>query len=1201
MVTSIFPYAVLVTVLSVSCTSLSHNPPQADSLATVLASVDEGATAFRQRDFLKAKDLYIKALEGARRVNNDAAIGGTLARLGATYDALQDDATALDLMFEALPFLQRNGDIPSQVQVHWAIGEVYLKTGRPQEALSELDQSIQLADVLVGQATREQEREINRSLAIIWGEKGLAHERVSQFTNSVEAYSTASSYFQKIGQSKDAGEALLQAGRIAATGLKNNAGSAKLFSDAERLFLEGEDRNSATRAALYQGEALFVEGETLRSKGDSVGLLGKFEAAREIFSKIGLSDVRSSQPEVRAEALWYLGRIDEGRAELQEAFAKYQSALKEVETLPDTSVSHLKPGLLISRGYLLKHLARYDEASADFMAGATVSKSVGNWEGEAFALEALADNSFWISDFQAAQQYVQEALALYKEHGKERSAILPQIRLLASLIELASVSGQVPSKAKATDELIVEYMKQGQSLLNEYEKPLTAKEIIGALYSARDSFHAEQYNQNLEEVLERDKAWLKGFPVQGPEFIQGYGEAEMLSSEIAFMESAWRQRFPALSADYFYTVGNFYQRIGISLLRFSNDPVRATLWLTNAALFHSSALSGGEGLKELGKDWYYLGEAYRQTHDTTRALINFYRVLVLGSTIKSPEVHWVYTGLGRTFADRGDLATAITFYTEGLAILDKVLKQSTIEATKSDVIAGALDAYRPLVSLLQDQYRHTQQTHYQHEAFRVNEVLRARGFLDLLSRSHAAALGGESQTAEKLKLGIADLQYRLRSERLGSAGHNVLVDRLQDLRNLWLEQQDAAAQRNPQDTQLWSSLPVNLLDVQRALDDDTALLEYMVQDDRLVMWMVANAQFEIHEQPLGDDEPILRKFMGTLRSPLLRKDEAAEHLALATSVYRSLIQPAETFIRGKKHLIIVPDGLLHYLPFEALAMPTLQDESEKSRGDLSGAQYLLKRYQISYAPSASVAMALRKGVRSRDAKPPFPLVAFGDPVYEAVSNAEQRSGVSQESWSRLEFSAEEVNRIAALWTLTSDSPHINLRERASKKRLREIDLSQYALLHFATHAFVPDKFSGSEQPALVLSTTAGDGMAKDGLLTFREILELKLKADLVVLSACKTNLGEFKWGEGLVGLSRAFFYAGASSLIVSFWDVQDQSTSLLMEDLYKRINQGERPAEALRQAKLALMNTRAELKATGREMSLESPFYWAPFVYLGPP
>jgi len=164
--------------------------------------------------------------------------------------------------------------------------------------------------------------------------------------------------------------------------------------------------------------------------------------------------------------------------------------------------------------------------------------------------------------------------------------------------------------------------------------------------------------------------------------------------------------------------------------------------------------------------------------------------------------------------------------------------------------------------------------------------------------------------------------------------------------------------------------------------------------------------------------------------------------------------------------------------------------------------------------------------------------------------------------------------------------------------VRELDLTRYRILHFAAHAVARDQVGWASQPALVLSQQS-DKNQTGGLLQFSDILDLKLNADLVVLSACETGLGKLHDGEGIVGLTRAFIYAGASSAVVSLWKVEDQSTSLLMEHFYRELKSGKNKAEALRQAKLSLLQAQVELKALGTKHSLAAPFYWAPFILVG--
>jgi CHAT domain-containing protein len=153
-------------------------------------------------------------------------------------------------------------------------------------------------------------------------------------------------------------------------------------------------------------------------------------------------------------------------------------------------------------------------------------------------------------------------------------------------------------------------------------------------------------------------------------------------------------------------------------------------------------------------------------------------------------------------------------------------------------------------------------------------------------------------------------------------------------------------------------------------------------------------------------------------------------------------------------------------------------------------------------------------------------------------------------------------------------------------------------VHFAAHGVMEDNVGLATQPALVLAQGQDEGKS-GGLLQVADIVGLNLTAELVVLSACNTGLGRLRAGEGIVGLTRAFLQAGASSVVVSLWKVEDQSTSRLMEHFHRHLKQGQSKAEALRQAKLAVLQASITLKALGKPQSLASPFYWAPFILVG--
>jgi CHAT domain-containing protein len=613
---------------------------------------------------------------------------------------------------------------------------------------------------------------------------------------------------------------------------------------------------------------------------------------------------------------------------------------------------------------------------------------------------------------------------------------------------------------------------------------------------------------------------------------------------------------------------------------------------------------------EWAKDWYYLAEAYRRKGKFNLAILYFNQSKMMAYLLDTPEIHFVYTGLARTYADMGDTEKAVRYYTRGLDLLESVQIQQGTEEVKIGVLEGALYAYRGFVTLLLDIHTKTGKALYLHEAFKSHERLKARAFLDMLGRSRMTRLGGEvgisAAKAENVRRQIAWAHHKLKNPKLTKEEETRLLNRLGSLRESLRTLQLEAAQKSSRYAQIVFPRPTTIEEVQTVLAPDTVMLEYAVSSKGSTLWAITKDHVQAYSLPGSKKMPVLKQYLKTVREPLMGVDEVSQHLALGRQLYQALVSPAEKQIRGKKHLIIVPDGPLYYLPFEALIMPESQDNANEPQR-LADVRYLVKEFRVTYAPSASVWLTQRKKHGTQVATARFPLVAFGDPVYReadsaADSNVQTRRVAHQVlrggPLSRLEFSAQEVQTIASIWNIPPDSAHINLRDRATVERVREMDLSQYRMMHFATHGVLGDEIGLTTQPALVLSQI-GDKNQHGGLLQLHEILDLKLNADLVVLSACNTGLGRLREGEGIVGLTRAFLYAGASSVVVSLWKVEDQSTSLLMERFYQRLKQGEGKAEALRQAKLDMMRAMIELKAIGMHQSLASPFYWAPFILVG--
>lgn len=322
--------------------------------------------------------------------------------------------------------------------------------------------------------------------------------------------------------------------------------------------------------------------------------------------------------------------------------------------------------------------------------------------------------------------------------------------------------------------------------------------------------------------------------------------------------------------------------------------------------------------------------------------------------------------------------------------------------------------------------------------------------------------------------------------------------------------------------------------------------------------------------------------------------------AVSDTLTRLLLEPAAPYLKGKR-LLIVASGVLQYLPFAALSSPVKPTHLSEN-----GYRPLIADFEVVSIPSVSTLSVQRNS--SQDRLPgKKQLAVLADPVFslqdqrvssERLSTDEPGPALSRNSsvespsfkpdrsYSRLVFSQDEANRIAALVPPTEVLKALDF--QATRSLAVSDELSQYRFLHFATHGYLDTEHP--EFSAILFSMINERGEPLEGYLRMIDVFNLNLPAELVVLSACQTGLGKNIESEGLVGLTRGFMYAGAKRVVVSLWKVSDSSTSELMVRFYTNmLKKGQSPAAALRSAQLELWQTRR----------FKSPYYWAPFVIQG--
>ena len=461
------------------------------------------------------------------------------------------------------------------------------------------------------------------------------------------------------------------------------------------------------------------------------------------------------------------------------------------------------------------------------------------------------------------------------------------------------------------------------------------------------------------------------------------------------------------------------------------------------------------------------------------------------------------------------------------------------------------------------------------EAFDYNEHARARHFLDLLGNK--VSLSRAKSGLAKEELALNDRIASVKTKMTRGMRQEGLVKELSSVEIAYENFIIKVREVDREQTSLMTVAPLSLKEVQRLLDPDATLIQYFVTDSTTFVWVVEKGKLQYHGVQVPKEK--LARLVNTLRERIASLEDKEKIREVSAFLYQALIKPVRSHISGKQ-LIIVPHDVLHYLPFQALVSPE--------------GRYLVEDYPIHYLSSASLmkfTTAKKRGAR-------------GDRVL-AIGNPD--SGNSKPGLKYAELEAREVKSLYPMSTLLLNSD-------ATKETVKS-ESTRHDILHFAAHAEL-----SKDDPLSSAILLAKDGK-DDGRLTVKEIFEMELNADLVVLSGCETGLGKLSRGDEMVGLIRAFIYAGTPSVVATLWKVEDSSTAALMGSFYKNLKTMSK-AEALRKAQLELIRGEiggpllamrgvggitqsgeaSGLKATSPgsvPVSSAHPYFWAPFVLVG--
>lgn len=579
--------------------------------------------------------------------------------------------------------------------------------------------------------------------------------------------------------------------------------------------------------------------------------------------------------------------------------------------------------------------------------------------------------------------------------------------------------------------------------------------------------------------------------------------------------------------------------------------------------------------------------------------------------------------LARANLDVDSPKVALRFIQESLETIEDLRGNVRSPELRTSYFSGVRKHYELGIEILMQLERLRPGEGFAAEALSVSERGRVRLLLDLVTESRVNIREGAAKELlerERRLRGLfrSQAQYRMALSVSGKNSSEIaeVESQMAQLRAEYQEVQALLRQQNPRLLSLEQPAPLGLEQIQKELrDSDTMLLEYALGEERSYLWAVTCDSLHSYELPARQVlEDAAREFYksitvrqrndGQIHNEYQANVEAADntYFEKASNLSRMLLGPLAEHL-GARRLVVVTEGALQYIPFDALPVPVA--------GPIGTSKtLLLEANEVVVLPSVSTLIAIR-GARNDTSLPGKLIAVIADPVFsrsddrvqsEALSPAIAMAVADQDpdqsgrqtleslrrdgGLARLAHASEEADAISAvapLGTTLVAKGFDASRETATSSRV-----GQYQIVHFATHGFLDSQHP--ELSGIVLSMMDRNGVRKNGLMSLHDIYSLDLSAELTVLSACQTALGKDIKGEGFVGLTHSFMSAGSKSVVASLWKVDDRATAALMADFYESMLQkGMPPAAALRSAKLKMM----------RDKRWSAPYYWAGFVLQG--
>ena len=990
--------------------------------------------------------------------------------------------------------------------------------------------------------------------------------------------------------------------------------------------------------ASYAG-AIFVSAAlTLEKQGSADSFrkaIAKYNEALPIFRSAGLHKWEANVLYLMANDYIYLGEKQKALEYGNQAVQVSQIAVQEADKAEREFAIKAQANALDVLGRVHNELGDKKTALEYFNQALVLHKSLGNRAGQLTSLMNISMSYQYMGDYKKSLTVAEQARALASELGD-------RIREGSTLNNLCVLHEDIGEFKRALD-----YCNQALEIRHNFNDAVGEAVTLGNVggvnadlgdyqqaldfYQRAEAKYRSFGNRSGEGIITNNIGWIYATLGDYDKALDFYGKsAEIFTA----MDDQYRagNALGNVGATYAH-LGEYQKALDIQL---SVLPMRKAVNNIDGAgktLRHIANAYAHLGQQQKALDYYKqsiqllkaaprqrlpalrdLGNLYREMGDTQNALASLNEALQISQNIGDRlSESDVLGSLAQLERDRGNLSEAKRLLETGLTTIESLRVNLKSQSLRASFFASVRKYYELYIDVLMRLHQQHPDDGFDTAALQASENARARSLLELLMEASAQIRQGADVSLiareQKVRQAIsvkAEQQMRLLSAKHTEEDAKNISQDLDALATEYDGIQARIRQTSPRYAALTQPVPLSVKEIQsQLLDENTVLLEYSVGEDNSYVWAISpnslktftlpkrieveKAARRVYDLVTAPDRKVPGESLEQQQKRLLQAD--ADYPVAIANLSRMLLGPIGSELKNKR-LLIVAEGVLQYVPFAALTDP-------------EGATPLIVKHEIVTLPSASVLGVLRRETQERQPAPKS-IAVFADPVFDEkdarfsgeapvaahadVDEAREVKRSAEESglagFPRLRFSREEAKQIMKFASRNNSLEALDF--SASRANATSTELQNYRIVHFATHGIINSRHA--ELSGVVLSLVDQNGKPQNGFLRLYDIYNMNLKADLVVLSACQTALGRDIKGEGLIGLTRAFMYGGATRVVASLWQADDRGTAVLMSKFYDGLlSRRLSPAAALRNAQVAML----------QDKRWHNPRYWAAFTIQG--